>query len=176
MSKQVIEIETSQVADSFKSDCDLSMLGLDAVSNLSNYLNGVSGGSYPSNISVKVGAVNASGTITVASTGSANDQTCTIAGVTFTAKTSGATGNQFNISTTPATQAANMSAAINASASLAGIVTCYADGAVVRMSCYAPGRIGNGVVAANVNLANTTFASMAGGSDGTEYNVISQIG
>jgi phage tail sheath gpL-like len=96
-----------------------------------------------------------------------------IANVTFTAKTSGATGNQFNISTTPAPQATNMAAAINASASLAGIVTAEANGAVVTIYAELPGNMGNGLqISENLsNVALSSFATEDDGDDGTEYEL-----
>lgn len=96
-------------------------------------------------VSVDGQATAASGTLTVSSTGSANNETCVVAGVTFTAKTSGATGNQFNISATPTTQAANMVAAFNASASLTGIVTAANVAGVVTITAAAKGKVGNGI-------------------------------
>lgn len=114
------------------------------------------------------GAIPASGTVTFTSTGPTNNETMTIAGITFTAKTSGATGNQFNISVTPATVAANLAAAINGSSSLSGICTATSALGVVTVTAYNAGLIGNGLVMANVNLANTTVVSFANGA-GTLY-------
>ena len=65
----------------------------------------------------------ATATLTFSSTGPTNNETFTLGNVTFTAKTSGATGNQFNISSTPAVVATNLAAAINASPNMAGLVT-----------------------------------------------------
>lgn len=171
MSLQRLVINSDLSAAGFKSVCDLSMGGSDALNNFLAYMGGLLGGNYMALLSFNLGAVQAAGTVTFASTGPTNGQTCTIAGVTFTAVTSGATGNQFNISATPATVAANLAAAINASTSLSGIVTATSLLGVVTVTSVVPGTIGNGLVMANVNLSNTTIVSFAGGDNGTAYSI-----
>ena len=116
-------------------------------------------------VSVEGQATAASGTFTVSTGGSADAETCVVAGVTFTAKTSGATGNQFNISATAATQATNMAAAFNASASLAGIVTASASGGVVTITAAQKGKVGNGI-AISESLTNVVAsgALLTGGA------------
>jgi len=171
-SYQRLVINYNGTANDFKSECNLSMLGLAATNNFINYLGGLeSGTQIGAALAFNVGAVLASGTVTFASTGPTNGQTCTIAGVTFTAVTSGATGNQFNINSTPATVAANLASAINAATSLAGIVTATSLAGVTTISAVVPGLIGNGLVMANVNLSNTTIVSFANGADGTAYSI-----
>ncbi len=148
------------------------MGGLDAVNSFENYVAQLSSGTQQgAKLDFNIGAVKASGTVTFASTGPTNGQTCTLFGVTFTAVTSGATGNQFNINATPATVAANFAAAVNAATSLAGIVTATSALGVATVSAVVPGKIGNGLVMANVNLSNTTFVTLAAGSDGTAYSI-----
>ncbi len=173
----LIQIESDQSADSFKSNCNLSMLGLDALSNLSAYVAGIAGGQYPAQVTAKVGAVKASGTIV--STGSAaNNETATILGETVTAKTSGAVlaDGEFNISATPATQAASIAAMINAMPEFVGIITAaVTSGGTVTVTASVPGVIGNGLKMADVNLANVAITSFANGSDGTSYSIIDQI-
>jgi hypothetical protein len=171
MSLQRLIINSDLSAVGFKSVCDLSMGGNDALNNFADYIGGLLGGNYMALLSFAVGAVQASGTVTFASTGPTNGQTCTIAGVTFTAVTAGATGNQFNISATPATVAANLVTAINASTSLSGIVTASSVLGVVTITSVVPGTIGNGIVIANVNLSNTTFVTLSGGDNGTAYSI-----
>jgi hypothetical protein len=169
MSLVTIILDSDQPADAFRSQCNLAPLKIPALNNFLNYIAGVTGGQYNASLTFYTGSVQASGTITVAAGGSANNQTMTICGVTFTAKTSGATGNQFNISATAATQAANMVAAINASANLSGIVVASRVGAVVTLTAVVPGVIGNGLVMANVDLANVTVVSFVSGSNGTTF-------
>jgi hypothetical protein len=169
---QRLVINSDGSALDFKTDSNLSMGGLDAMNNFSDYVAGVIGGSIQgANFDFNVGAVQASGTITQTSTGAANGQTLTICGVTFTARTSGATGNEWNRNNTVATSATNLAAAINASTDLDGIVTAEALEGVVTLTCVVPGLIGNGLVMANVDCANTTVASFDNGSDGTAYAI-----
>lgn len=177
MSFQTIIIETEQSADSFKSNCNLAPLGLDAVNNLAEYIVGVAGGQYPSSIVANVGAVKATGTIVSTGT-AANNETATILGETVTAKTSGAVlaDGEFNISATPATQAASIAAMINAMPEFVGIISAaVTSGGTVTVTASVPGVIGNGLKMADVNLANVAITSFANGSDGTSYAVVDQI-
>lgn len=165
-------IDSNGTSDDFKSQSNLAPLAQAALVNFANYINGLAGGAMiGADLFFKVGAVKASGTITTASTGSTATQTMTIAGVTLTAVASGATNNQFNVSTTPGTQATNIAAAINASTTLAGRVTATAALGVVTVTAEVPGLIGNGLVMANVNLANVTVVNFANGLDGTAYSI-----
>lgn len=121
------------------------------------------------------GPVSATSTWTFSSTGPTNGETCTVANITFTAETSGATGNQFNISSTPATVAANFAAAINGSTNLKGIVTASAGGtAVVTLTSVVPGLIGNGIETGVGTLANTVVVAFGGSGAvaGTNANVV----
>lgn len=166
-----VVITSNGTSDDFKSQCNLAPGGLVANQSFENYIGALSGGSIiGASLAFQVGAVKASGTVTFTSTGPTNGQTCTLFGVTFTAVTSGATGNQFNINSTPATVAANMVTAINAATSLAGIVTATSLLGVVTISAVVPGKIGNGLVMANVNLSNAAFVTLASGADGTAYS------
>lgn len=108
------------------------------------------------------GPVSATSTWTFASTGPTNTETCTVANITFTAVTSGATGNQFNISATAATVATNFAAAINGSADLKGIVTASPALGVVTLTSVTPGLIGNGIETGVGTLANTTVVAFGG--------------
>lgn len=171
MSFTRLVIDSNGTSDDFKSQCNLAPGGLPAANNFADYIGGLIGGNLMgADLSFKVGAVKATATLTVSSTGSANDETCSICNVTFTAKTSGATGNQFNISSTPATQAANMAAAFNASANLAGKVVAEANGAVVTLTAVVPGLIGNALQISEA-LSNVALSAFANGSDGTAYDI-----
>lgn len=167
---QRIVITSPLTANGFKSVCDLAPGGRTAMTNLCNYVESIPD-QQPASLAIKVAAVQASGTLTVATGGSSNGQTCTICNVTFTAETSGATGNQFNISATAATQAANMAAAINASSSLTGIVTATSALGVVTITSVVPGLVGNGLQLSAGNLSNVTLGAMASGTDGTAYSI-----
>jgi len=172
MSVQRIVIDTAITADDFKSVCPLAALGIPALQSLEQYFAMLQGGlQSTTSLKVLVGAARAAGTVTFSSTGPTDSQTMTICGVTFTAKTSGASGNEFNISATPATVATNLKTAINASTSLAGIVTATSALGVVTITAVVPGTIGNGLVVNVGTLSNTVVVTPAGGSDGTEYSL-----
>jgi hypothetical protein len=169
--KTRLVITTPGTAADFKSVCNMSMGGLDAANSFMNYIGALMGGNQMGLMQFQVGAVSAAGTLTVATGGSANNETCSICNITFTAKTSGATGNQFNISATAATQATNMAAAINASTDLSGKVSAIALNGVVTITASAPGLVGNGMQLSAGTLANTTLGAFAGGADGTAYTI-----
>jgi phage tail sheath gpL-like len=106
------------------------------------------------------GGTAAQATVTFASTGPTNTQTCTVGNVTLTAVTSGATGPQFNISATPATVAANFAAAVNANC--VGICTATNLLGVVTLTASAVGTIGNGLQLSVGNLSNVTLTHAFG--------------
>lgn len=134
--------------------------------NLINYLNGALNGTY-GNVTVDARMGETAATATITSTGSAaNAETMVVNGVTFTAQTSGATGDQFNISATVGTQATNIANAINNS-STAGVadVTATVLAGVVTLTCDIPGTVGNAMTLSEA-LANVTIsgASFTGGA------------
>lgn len=158
-------------AAGLKSVLNFAPGGLPALNNFIDFLGGTAGGLRPASLAFKVGAVQSTGTLTVATGGSANNQQMSVCNVLFTAKTSGATGNEFNISATAATQATNMAAAINASANLSGKVTALASLGVVTITAVQPGLMGNGLNLDEGSLANVTKSAFAGGADGTAYTL-----
>jgi hypothetical protein len=176
-SKQLFVLTVPETADQFA-----SLMGIQSsptpeahtsIKGMVNYLQGILGGVRSGSISLYNGAVQNTAVLTVSAGGSANDETMVLCGVTFTAKTSGATGNEFNISATAATQAANMVAAFNASADLTGIVTASNVLGVITITATLPGKFGNALVVTE-SLANvavtTSFATSAAGSNGTIYS------
>lgn len=173
MSLQRLVIDTGSLsADGFKSVCDLSPGQLPALQNLENYIGAISGGNQMASIAIKVGAVQAAGSLTVAAGGSTATQACTICNVTLTARASNPAANEFVVSATAATQAANMAAAINASADLAGkVVATVPSGGIVLITSLVPGLMGNGLQLSAGNLGNVTLAAFADGTDGTSYTL-----
>lgn len=175
LQRLVIDTGADQSADDFKSVCNLAPGQLPAANNFANYIAGLAGGLgqglAPTTLAFKVGAVQAAGTLTVATGGSTAGQACTILNTTFTGRASNPAANEFVVSATAATQAANMAAAINASADLAGKVTASALLGVVTITCVVPGLMGNGLQLSAGNLGNTTAGAFAGGTDGTAYNL-----
>ena len=125
-------------------------------------------------IKAKVGAVKATGTVTFTGDPSA-DETVTINGVAFTAKASGATGNQFNIGANVTAPAATLAAATNASntAGIVNVVSASSAEGVVTLTSVVPGLVGNAITLAE-NMSNTTVSGsgrLTGGTDGTAYTL-----
>lgn len=129
---------------------------------LSALMAGYAGGAQTSESGLLVISNPAVATITFTGAPSAT-QTITILGVTFTARASGATGNEFNIGGTPTVSATNLAAAITASSSakLANSVTATSSAGVVTLTAKIPGLAGLGFYVVNVNLANTTVVDFA---------------
>lgn len=107
------------------------------------------------------------------------DQAVTVAGISFVAKASGATGNQFNIGADATATATNLRNAINASATnatkptgviaatapLRNIVNACSSGGVVTVYTRIGGSEWNSVVETST-LANCTLTQWSGGADG----------
>jgi len=169
MSLQLLKITANETAAQIESIVNLTQGSQAALQSYENYFAGINGGEFRATIDVEVGSVQAYATLT--STGSAsNGETCSICNVTFTAETSGATGNQFNISATPATQAANIAAAINGSSDLAGIVTAAAVAGVVTITAVQPGTLGNGLQISE-SLTNVSLVAFAHGTNGDTLTI-----
>jgi len=169
MSFQRLIIESPLTAVGFKSVCDLDPGQFPALNNFAGYVGAVLGGNQSAKLSFQVGAVNATGTLTVAAGGSANNETCTILNITLTGKTSSTADNEFTVSATAATQATNMAAAINASTTLAGKVAATSALGVVTITSVVPGLLGNGLQLSAGTLANVAAGAFASGTDGTSY-------
>lgn len=179
MSYQTIILNVPDTKASFASFLNISTGTTpgahEGLQGLINYLRAIEGGVKSGSVTLYNGAVQNTAVLTVSTGGSSNDETMVVCGVTFTAKTSGATGNQFNISATAVTQATNMVTAFNASADLLGIVTASnvaGTSAVVTLTATVPGKFGNALVVTEsmTNLAVTTsFATSALGANGDIY-------
>lgn len=138
-----------------------------SIVRLANLLHRMARGARTGSVELCTGVAKAVGTIT--STGAATDaDTITVCGVVITAETGTVGNNEFAPSATPATQAANIAAAINTSTStrLTGAVVATAAAGVVTLTAKAPGAIGNGLSLAE-SMDNVTVVDFAGGSDGT---------
>lgn len=146
----------------------------DMVARVAEFLNGVAirGG----NVLVESGGVRASvaGTFTGAPTAA---DTVTINGVAFTARAANPAANEYVLSSTAATNATNLAAAINASttAKIKGTVFALAVGAVITIYAVDPGQGGN-LFTCSESTANFTFAGAATAlSGGTNPNTLNQI-
>jgi hypothetical protein len=123
------------------------------INRIRNFITGVATGTegalsstVPPQVVIKVqeNEVKASGTIIFSAAASADD-TVLINGVTFTAKASGATGNQWNVGASATATAANLAAAINASVTslVSGYVTAGAATGTLTITSAFYGLSGN---------------------------------
>lgn len=129
-----------------------------SLGKLTQYLQTIDGGAVQGAITFITTGVLASGTVTFSSI--ANNDTVTINGRVYTAKTSGATGlQQFNIGGSDTAAAANLAAAINAdtSALVSGVVVATSAAAIVTVKAVTPGVAGNGLT-----LAISAHGSVSG--------------
>jgi hypothetical protein len=129
---------------------------------LSSLLAGYAGGAQTFDTGVFVVSNPAAGTLTFTGAPTAT-QTCSINGVTFTARASGAAGNEFNIGGSPTVTATNLAAAINASSSakLTNSVIATSNAGVVTITARIPGFAGLGYVVSAGNLANASAVDFA---------------
>lgn len=138
---------------------------------LQKFIPDIVDGSQVAYLKVSHSAVQATATIT--STGAAVDaETMLLANVTLTAKSSGAVAanGEFNVSATPATQATNIAAAINAVAGLSGICQATSALGVVTVTAVQPGKSGNGLQISE-SLTNVSVTAFASGSDGSQVAI-----
>ena len=108
-------------------------------------------------VNVDASVSKATGTLTAASV--ADNDTCVIAGVTLTAKTSPSGASQYLRGVSNTADGAALAACINANTSLNGIVTAASVAGVVTITAYANGAIGNGLP-----LAGTAVRLAASGA------------
>jgi hypothetical protein len=116
------------------------------------------------------GPVSASNVFTITASNLSAADTVTIGGTTFTAESSGAVGNQFNVGASALITGQNLAAAINAysatSPNFVAVTTGTTTG-IVTVTCLLPGTIGNNVSvsksASNGSWSHSTF--FAGGTD-----------
>lgn len=170
MSLSAIIINTGDSAAQFSSE--LGLEGNDIKGKtvaVGNYFHSLAGGVQSADVDLAIGAVQATGSIVFTGLPS-NNETVTIGNVVFTAKTSGATGAQFNIGATAAITAANLGAAINANSTLQLSVVATVVSATVFVTAAFPGKLGNAIQLSE-SLTNATVTAFAGGSNGTLYSL-----
>jgi hypothetical protein len=146
---------------------------------LSDYFSSLARGTREGSIDVQIAegsAVAASGTITFSDTGAADD-TILINGVTFTAKASGATGNEWNVGASATLSAQAFKAAVNASASalVSQHVTASGSAAVITITAIQKGVSGNAItIAEGVDSSSdmaVSGARLTGGANATANSV-----
>lgn len=133
------------------------------------------GGFDPAILQVNTNAVKAAATLTFTDQPVA-DETFVLCGVTFTAKDSGATGAQWNITAGGTAQAdangnaASVVALVNADTTVNKCIVATAVLGVVTFTALVPGAFGNGFVLTE-SMTNATRVQFTGGTDGTAHTV-----
>ena len=137
-----------------------------AFRRIGDFFQSIGIGTRSGNIVCQANGAQAAGVITFSSI--ANNDTITINGTVFTAKTSGATGNQFNLGVSDTTAAANAAAAINASATalVSNNVVATSAGALLTLTAKEQGTMGNLMTLA-ISAHGSVSTAVAGGTDGT---------
>lgn len=174
MSKLVLEVEIDESTTLQVSRMD-SAIKDNVMNKLMNLMNGIQGGVYNAVLNEKLGAVQASITGTFTDN-PLNTETIVINGVTFTAVTSGATGDQWNIvqggsaAADAAGNASGLAAAINASTTAGVLDVVFASSAlgVVTFTSKQAGKAGNAIILSEALTAFTLAATrLAGGTQST---------
>lgn len=129
------------------------------------YVRAIMAGHRNAKVQIGTGAVKASGTITLSSHIATN--TVTVNGITFTCVASGATGNQYNVGGDDTATAVNLAAALNANATLDGMIIATSALGVVTLTALFPGEIGNAITLAISANGSVSAARMASGTNGT---------
>lgn len=175
--KMILEIETEETAADQLDFYITSAVGAhNAAQRLERLFQKLEAGALAGAVNIKTAAVQAQvlGTFT---SFPANNDTIVINGVTFTAKTSGATGDQFNLGASATAAAANLVAAVNASATagVKDVVILSNVAGVVTFKSKQAGKVGNAIVLSE-SLGNFTLAAtvMSGGTQGS--NTTHQFG
>jgi phage tail sheath gpL-like len=136
-------------------------------SKLANYFAALGAGYNKGTLLVEVGAVQATGTVTLASVTAAD--TVTINGVVLTAVSGAPAAGEFDISGTDTADAVSFCAAVAANATLAGLVTATSVLGVVTLTAIRGGVSGNAITLASSNGGRlaVSAARLASGTDGT---------
>lgn len=173
-SRLVMTIDTNLPVNTLRNILtDSATRPLEKAQKLTNFFQGLKSGARAAIVnsgvadSEGVDAASATQTLTLSTHATAAD-TITINGVTLTAETSGATNNQWNVTTTATGDATAIAAAINASTSdaLSGVVHATSSAGVVTITCNIPGVIGNTIAVSKsstaITLGGATLASGSG--------------
>lgn len=144
-----------------------------SVRAVADFVRGLAGGARQGAMELAKGAARARARLIIEGSGPANGEAFQLCGVTFTARTSGAVGNEFNVSATPTIVAENIIAAVNGSASarVTGAVIAIAQDGIVTFAARVPGAEGNGFVLSG-SLSNTSVVDFSGGSNGKHASYI----
>jgi phage tail sheath gpL-like len=141
-----------------------------SLDRLARYIDGLADGAfYYSTVTEGIGAMQATATFTVSSTGPTNGQIGTVVNQNITAETSGANPalGQFNINASPTVVAAGIALAINSFPATNAIVTATSALGVVTITSRHAGPTSNGLEISAGNWSNVVAAAFAGGTVGT---------
>lgn len=139
--------------------------------NLAKILKGLSAGTILGRADVHTSTsatVAAAGTITLTYANIDAAETVTIGGVVFTARASGATGNEFNKETDATVTAANFVTAINANATLNKHLLATSAAGVITITARLKGSIGNLIVMSTSDATAFALVQLTGGTGGPE--------
>jgi phage tail sheath gpL-like len=142
--------------------------------NAARLLQGLASGNVIGSVDVQRSSsdpVAATGTLTITNASVAANDTVTIGGIVLTAKSSGASGAQFNIGADATATGDNLVAAIAAHATLGKVLTAANAAGTVTVTCNEKGLVGNliGLASSNgtgIAVSASTLASGAGGAQG----------
>jgi len=151
----------------------------EGVRAISDYLQSIAGGINGANVRVRVDSstdadVPATGTCTLGSADIVADDTVLIGSVTLTWKADGSgSEDQVTLSTTEATAATNLAAAINAHTKLVGVVTASVASAVVTVTSDQDPR---SAIHINTSRTETNSGSVTwGGANLTTASTLAQV-
>lgn len=135
-----------------------------SLTSVINYMRGILGGIRRARVLACVSSAFASATCTIVNASVAQNDTVVVGGVTFTARTTGATGAQFNIGATATATALNLCAAVNAHATASKLVRATNVAGVVTFAAQIPGTAGNFIPLTKTGTGFTlSGAVLAGG-------------
>lgn len=141
-----------------------------SLDRLARYIDGLANSAfYYTTVIEGVGAIQATATYTVTSTGPTNGQVGTLVNQNLTAKTSGAVpaNGEFNINASPTVVATGIALAINSLAGTSALVTATSALGVVTITAKHAGSTGNGLQISAGNWSNVAAGAFAGGTGGT---------
>ncbi len=149
--------------------------GQGSIEKLTEYLQKIGGGIIEGAVTFLTSGVQANGTITFSSI--ANNDTVTVNGRVYTAKTSGASGlQQFNIGGSDAAAALNLQAAINADTSslVKGVVVASSSSSgVTKITAVTPGVAGNFLtIAISAHGSVSGSGLLTSGAQDAAYNTV----
>lgn len=128
-----------------------------------------------SSIEVLDAGTYASGTFTIAAGNLSAADSVTVAGVSFAAVASGATGTQFNIGGSALLTATNLAAVINANATVNKYVIATVSGSttgIVTLTARSPGALGNLVTLAKSAVNGTVSGAALAGGNATAPTIV----